>query len=104
MMIREVIKVKKQGEIIRIPFLLKRDNPKHQLAFHILEKADNRSEYIREAIIFYYRHNGEVVKEDGILEDIRGLLQENNQLLLLEIDKRLAEKNAIDYDKLKNMF
>jgi hypothetical protein len=96
--------MEKEHDCIRIPFLLKRENPKHQLVFHILEKADNRSEYIREAVIFYHRHNGAVVKEDSILEDIRILLQENNQQLLLEIDKRWEDKNSIDYDKLKNMF
>lgn len=96
--------MEKEHDCIRIPFLLRKENPKHQLVFHILEKADNRSEYIREAVIFYHRHNGEVEKDDGILEDIRMLLQENNQQLLLAIDKRLEDKNSIDYDRLKNMF
>lgn len=91
-------------ESIRIPFLIRKDNPKHQLVLRILEQTENRSAYIREAVIYYHRHNGNVIKEDNVLEDIRQVVQECNHQLLVEIDKRLEEKGEIDYDKLKNMF
>lgn len=96
--------MKEMAENIRIPFLLCKDNPKHQFVLSILEQTENRSAYIREAIIYYHRHHGVAIKEDGVLEDIRMVVQECNQKLLLEIDKRLEDKKEIDYDKFKNMF
>ena len=64
----------------------------------------NRSDYIREAVIYYYRHNGISTEEDDILEDIRKVVKECNSQLLNELDKRMESKNSIDYKKLKNMF
>ena len=90
----------KKSEHVRIPVLLRINNPRHQFVYNILENVENRSAYIREAVIYYYRHNGISTEEDNILEDIRKC----NSQLLNELDKRMESKNSIDYKKLKNMF
>ena len=54
----------KKSECIRVPILLRMDNPRHQLVYNILENVDNKSAYIREAVIYYYRHNGISMKSD----------------------------------------
>ena len=59
----------KKSECIRVPILLRMDNPRHQLVYNILENVDNKSAYIREAVIYYYRHNGISMKSDDILGD-----------------------------------
>ena len=72
----------KKSECIRVPILLRMDNPRHQL-------VDNKSAYIREAVIYYYRHNGISMKSDDILDDIRNVIQECKEELLIELEKRL---------------
>ena len=74
----------KKSECIRVPILLRMDNPRHQLVYNILESA-----YIREAVIYYYRHNGISMKSDDILDDIRNVIQECKEELLIELEKRL---------------
>ena len=49
----------------------------------------NKSAYIREAVIYYYRHNGISMKSDDILDDIRNVIQECKEELLIELEKRL---------------
>ena len=75
----------KKSECIRVPILLRMDNPRHQLVYNILENVDNKSAYIREAVIYYYRHNGISMKSD----DIRNVIQECKEELLIELEKRL---------------
>lgn len=94
----------KKSEHVRIPVLLRINNPKHQFVYNILENVENKSAYIREAVIYYYRHNGISTEEDDILEDIRKVVKECNQQLLTELDKRIGSKDLIAYDKLKNIF
>ena len=65
---------------------------------------ENRSAYIREAVIYYYGHHGISTEEDDILDGIRKVVKECNSQLLNELDKRMESKNSIDYKKLKNMF
>ena len=72
----EVMTMGKKSECIRVPILLRMDNPRHQLVYNILENVDNKSAYIREAVIYYYRHNGISMKSDDILDDIRNVIQE----------------------------
>lgn len=104
LMAQEVERMDKKSEHVRIPVLLRINNPRHQFVYNILENVENRSAYIREAVIYYYRHNG-MMEEDDILEDIRKkVVQECNSQLLNELDKRMESKNSIDYKKLKNMF
>ena len=81
----------------RIPVLLRLDNPKHRLVYNILESTDNKSAYIREAVIYYHRHK-------DVMDHIRLVVQECNQQFLAELDKRIGSKDLIDYDKLKNIF
>lgn len=38
----------KKSECVRVPILLRMDNPRHQLVYNILENVDNKSAYIRE--------------------------------------------------------
>ena len=38
------------------------------------------------------------------MDYIRLVVQECNQQLLAELDKRIGSKDLIDYDKLKNIF
>lgn len=95
--------VDKNSESIRVPVLLRMDNPRHQLVYNILEKVDNRSAYIREAIVYYHRHQGLAVEEDS-LEEMRKVVQECNEQLLIELEKRMERKNLTDYDRLKKMF
>lgn len=102
-MIQEVMVVEKNSESIRVPVLLRMDNPRHQLVYNILEKVDNRSAYIREAIVYYHRHHGLAVEEDS-LEEMRKVVQECNEQLLIELEKRMERKNLTDYDRLKKMF
>lgn len=103
-MAQEVERMDKKSEHVRIPVLLRINNPRHQFVYNILENVENKSAYIREAVIYYYRHNGISTEEDDILEDIRKVVQECNSQLLDELDKRMERKNSIDYKKLKNMF
>ena len=79
----------KKSECIRVPILLRMDTPRHQLVYNILENVDNKSAYIREAVIYYYRHNGISMKSDDILDDIRNVIQECKEELLIELEKRL---------------
>ena len=90
----------KKSEHVRIPVLLRINNPKHQFVYNM----ENRSAYIRESVIYYYRHHGISTEEDDILEDIRKVVKECNSQLLNELDKRMKSKNSIDFKKLKNMF
>ena len=78
----------KKSECIRVPILLRMDNPRHQLVYNILENVDNKSAYIREAVIYYYRHNGISMKSDDILDDIRNVIQECKEELLIELENR----------------
>ena len=94
----------KKSEHVRIPVLLRINNPRHQFVYNILENVENRSAYIREAFIFYYRHHGISSEKDDFVEDIRKVVQECNSQLLNELDKLMESKNSIDYKKLKNMF
>ena len=94
----------KKSECIRVPILLRMDNPRHQLVYNILENVDNKSAYIREAVIYYHRHKGISPEEDDVMDYIRLVVQECNQQLLAELDKRIGSKDLIDYDKLKNIF
>ena len=87
----------------RIPVLLRLDNPKHRLVYNILESADNKSAYIREAVIYYHRHKAYLWRK-MMLWITSGVVQECNQQLLAELDKRIRSKDLIDYDKLKNIF
>ena len=86
----------------RIPVLLRLDNPKHRLVYNILESTDNKSAYIREAVIYY--HRGISPEKDDVMDHIQLVVQECNQQLLAELDKRIGSKDLIDYDKLKNIF
>ena len=54
--IQEVVAVDNKDKSARIPVLLRLDNPKHRLVYNILESTDNKSAYIREAVIYYHRH------------------------------------------------
>ena len=58
LMAQEVERMDKKSEHVRIPVLLRINNPRHQFVYKILENVENRSAYIREAVIYYYRHNG----------------------------------------------
>jgi hypothetical protein len=40
-------------------------------------------------VIYYYRHNGISMKSDDILDDIRNVIQECKEELLIELEKRL---------------
>lgn len=40
------------NRVVRVPFNLHRNNPSHEQVYKILEKAENKNAYIREAIIF----------------------------------------------------
>ena len=66
--------------------------------------AVDKSAYIREAVIYYHRHKGISPEEDDVMDYIRLVVQECNQQLLAELDKRIGSKDLIDYDKLKNIF
>jgi hypothetical protein len=44
------------------------------------------------------------MKSDDILDDIRNVIQECKEELLIELDKRMENKDSIDYERLKNMF
>lgn len=90
----------KKSECIRVPILLRMDNPRHQLVYNILENVDNKSAYIREAVIYYYRHNGISMKSDDILDDIRNVIQECKEELLIELENVWK---VIDYDKVKSV-
>ena len=94
----------KKDKSARIPVLLRLDNLKHRLVYNILESADNKSAYIREAVIYYHRYKGISPEEDDVMDHIRLVVQECNQQLLTELDKRIGSKDLIDYDKLKNIF
>lgn len=71
-MIQEVVAVDNKDKSARIPVLLRLDNPKHRLVYNILESADNKSAYIREAVIYYHRHKGISLEEDDVMDHIRG--------------------------------
>ena len=103
-MAQEVERMDKKSEHVRIPVLLRINNPRHQFVYTILENVENRSAYIREAVIYYYGHHGISTEEDDILDGIRKVVKECNSQLLNELDKRMESKNSIDYKKLKNMF
>ena len=62
-MIQEVVAVDNKDKSAKIPVLLQLDNPKHRLVYNILESADNKSAYIREAVIYYHRHKGISLEE-----------------------------------------
>ena len=64
----------------------------------------DKSAYIREAVIYYHRHKGISPENDDVMDHIRLVVQECNQQLLAELDKRIGSKDLIDYDKLKNIF
>ena len=104
LVIQEVVAVDNKDKSARIPVLLRLDNPKHRLVYNILESTDNKSAYIREAVIYYHRHKGISPEEDDVMDHIRLVVQECNQQLLAELDKRIGSKDLIDYDKLKNIF
>ena len=70
-MIQEVVAVDNKDKSARIPVLLRLDNPKHRLVYNILESADNKSAYIREAVIYYHRHKGISPEEDDVMDHIR---------------------------------
>ena len=89
LVIQEVVAVDNKDKSARIPVLLRLDNPRHRLVYNILESTDNKSAYIREAVIYYYRHNGISMKSDDILDDIRNVIQECKEELLIELEKRL---------------
>lgn len=94
----------RKDKCARVPVLLQMDNPKHKLVYNILESVDNKSAYIREAVIYYHRHKGISPEEDDVMDYIRSVVQECNQQFLEELDKRIGSKELIDYDKLKNIF
>ena len=94
----------RKDKCVRVPVALRMDNPKHKLVYNILESVDNKSAYIREAVIYYHRHKGISPEEDDVMDDIRSVVQECNQQFLEELDKRIGSKDLIDYDKLKNIF
>ncbi len=104
LMAQEVERMDKKSEHVRIPVLLRINNPKHQFVYNILESTDNKSAYIREAVIYYHRHKGISPEEDDVMDHIRLVVQECNQQLLTELDKRIGSKDLIAYDKLKNIF
>ena len=69
-----------------------------------LKVQTTKSAYIREAVIYYHRHKGISPEEDDVMDHIRLVVQECNQQLLTELDKRIGSKDLIAYDKLKNIF
>ena len=62
--VQEVVAVDNKDKSARIPVLLRLDNPKHRMVYNILESADNKSAYIREAVIYYHRHKDISPEED----------------------------------------
>ena len=73
----------KKSECIRVPILLRMDNPRHQLVYNILENVDNKSAYIREAVIYYYRHNGISMKSDDILDIMAQLSRQKFDVFIM---------------------
>ena len=90
----------KKSECVRVPILLRMDNPRHQLVYNILENVDNKSAYIREAVIYYYRHNGISMKSDDILDDIRNVIQECKEELDYDKVKSVLENYKIRYNRI----
>ena len=60
------------NRVVRVPFNLHRNNPSHEEVYKILEKAENKNAYIREAILFYHKHGNHIFwSDEEVVENIR---------------------------------
>lgn len=91
-------------KVVRVPFNLHRNNPRHEEVYHILERAENKNAYIREAVLFYYQHKDDSFHESVTLDEIEGVIQKCNEDMLLQLRNLMDAQNGLDYEKMRNIF
>lgn len=73
------------NRVVRVPFNLHRNNPSHEEVYKILEKAENKNAYIREAILFYHKHGNHIFwSDEEVVENIRKMIASENEKLIAE--------------------
>lgn len=90
--------------VVRVPFNLHRNNPSHEEVYKILEKAENKNAYIREAIIFYHRHKNDLFwSEEEMVENIRKLIASENEKLIAEMGKDKPKVKLTRFDDIMGL-
>lgn len=92
------------NRVVRVPFNLHRNNPSHEEVYKILEKAENKNAYIREAIIFYHTHKNHLFWSDEEMgENIRKLIASENEKLIAEMEKDKPKVKLTRFDDIMGL-
>ncbi len=108
-------------KVVRIPFNIYRNNPEHEQVYAILEKQENKSAYIRDAVLNYYaqgKSGGSSVSKEEIREIVREVGEELVEVLVARVAEsasnvviaencksaKAPERKQIDFEKLKKLF
>lgn len=83
---------------------LHRNNPSHEEVYKILEKAENKNAYIREAIIFYHTHKNHLFwSDEEMVENIRKLIASENEKLIAEMEKDKPKVKLTRFDDIMGL-